>query len=69
MPRLPATGGDVPCRVRALLAPPPRPRVLPLTVLVALLVGCTVAPVTVQRSGDEMLDRAGSVAATGQDHR
>jgi hypothetical protein len=62
---LPAAGGDVPCRVRALLAPPLRPRILPLTVLLALLITSTVAAATVQHRGDQLLDRAGS-APTSQ---
>ncbi len=62
-PVLPAAGGDVPGRVRALLDPPPRPRFLPLLVLVGLLTAVTVATVTVQRSGDELLDRAGNAPA------
>ena len=62
-----AAGGDVPCRVRALLAPPPRPRILPLTVLLALLITCTVAAATVQHRGDQLLDRAG--AAPTAEHR
>src|SRR5256714_1727507 len=56
---LPATGGDVPGRVRALLEPPPRPRVVPLAVLSALLVATTLAAGTVQRRGDALLDQAG----------
>ncbi|OLE30537.1 MAG: hypothetical protein AUG44_01010, partial [Actinobacteria bacterium 13_1_20CM_3_71_11] len=57
---LPATGGDVPGRVRALLEPAPRPRVVPLAVLAALLVATTLAAGTVQRRGDELLDQAGT---------
>ena len=57
---LPATGGDVPGRVRALLEPPLRPRVVPLAVLAALLVATTLAAGTVQRRGDELLDQAGT---------
>jgi hypothetical protein len=56
-----ATGGDVPCRVRALLEPPPRPRVLPLTVLLALLVAGSAADATMERQGDRFLDNAGNV--------
>ncbi len=55
-----ATGGDVPGRVRALLGPPPRPRVVPLAVLVVLLVATTIAAGTVQRRGDQLLDHAGT---------
>jgi hypothetical protein len=61
---LPAAGGDVPGRVRALLGPPPRPRVVPLAVLAALLVGTTLAAGTVQRRGDELLDQAGTGGPT-----
>ena len=64
---LTAVGGDVPERVRALLEPPPRPRVIPLAVLVVLLVATTVATGTVQRRGDQLLDQAGT--ATVAHHR
>jgi Zn-dependent protease with chaperone function len=57
---LTAVGGDVPGRVRALLEPAPRPRVIPLAVLIALLVATTGAAGTVQRRGDELLDHAGT---------
>jgi Zn-dependent protease with chaperone function len=63
-----AVGGDVPERVRALLEPPPRPRVVPLAVLVVLLVATTVAAGAVQRRGDQLLDQA-SGAATVARHR
>ncbi|GAA5185608.1 hypothetical protein GCM10023322_29980 [Rugosimonospora acidiphila] len=59
----PAAGGNVPCRVRALLEPPPRPRVLPLTLVLALVLAGTVADATAERRDDQLLDRAGSVAA------
>ncbi|OLB73498.1 MAG: hypothetical protein AUI14_26030 [Actinobacteria bacterium 13_2_20CM_2_71_6] len=62
--RLAAAGGDVPERVRALLLPPPRPRVIPLAILIALLVATTVAAGTVQRRGDELLDQAGTGSST-----
>jgi Zn-dependent protease with chaperone function len=62
--RLAATGGDVPGRVRALLDPPPRPRVFPLAVLLALLITSTVAATTVQRRGDELLDQAGTATVS-----
>jgi Zn-dependent protease with chaperone function len=62
-----ATGGSVPCRVRALLEPPPRLRILPLalplTLLAVLLVAGTVADARVERGDDRLLDRAGTVAA------
>jgi Zn-dependent protease with chaperone function len=63
-----ATGGDVPGRVRALLGPPPRPRVVPLAVLVVLLVATTVAAGTVQRRGDQLLDQAGTNNGTSVSH-
>ena len=66
---LPALGGDVPVRVRALLQPPPRPRVVPLAVLVALLLAATGAAGTVQRRGDELLDRAGTPTSAVVHHR
>jgi hypothetical protein len=65
---LAAAGGDVPCRVRALLAPPPRPRILPLTVLLAVLITSTVAAATVQHRGDQLLDRAGAVPNSQPTH-
>jgi Zn-dependent protease with chaperone function len=65
---LPATGGDVPGRVRALLEPPPRPRVAPLAILAALLVATTIAAGTVQHRGDELLDQATPGTATASRH-
>jgi Zn-dependent protease with chaperone function len=65
---LPAVGGDVPDRIRALLEPPPRPRFIPLIVLVALLVTATAAAGTVQRRGDELLDHAGTGASAVAHH-
>jgi Zn-dependent protease with chaperone function len=64
--RLAATGGDVPGRVCALLDPPPRPRIVPLAILLALLVTSTVAAGTVQRRGDELLDQAGTTTTVSQ---
>jgi hypothetical protein len=53
-----ATGADVPQRVRALLAPPPRRRPLVLAALAVLLVGGTLATVAVERSADQLFDHA-----------
>ncbi len=64
-----AAGGDVPRRVRALLDPPPRPRVVPLAVLLALLLTSTLAAMTVQRRGDALLDRATAAAPAARDAR
>jgi len=66
---LPAVGGDVPGRVRALLEPPPRPRVVPLAVLIVLLVASTGAAGTVQRRGDELLGHAGTGTSAVVHHR
>jgi hypothetical protein len=53
-----ATGGDVPRRVRALLAPPPRQHPLALAALAGLLVAGVLATVAVERSGDRLFDQA-----------
>jgi Zn-dependent protease with chaperone function len=53
-----ATGADVPLRVRALLAPPPRRRPLALAALAVLLAAGTLATVAVERSGDQLFDHA-----------
>jgi Peptidase family M48 len=53
-----ATGGDVPGRVRALLAPPPRRRPLALAVLAVLLLAGALATVAVERSSDSLFDHA-----------
>ncbi len=63
---LPATGGDVPGRVRALLEPPPRAQVVPLAILALLLVATTVAAGTVQHRGDQLLDRASPAASVSK---
>ncbi len=60
-----ATGGDVPQRVRALLAPPQPRRPLAQTGMATLLVAGTLATAVVQHSGDELFDRA---AAPGTRH-
>ncbi len=59
-------GDDVPARVRALLEPPPRPRVVPVTILGALLLATTVAAGTVQHRGDQLLDNAGTAPGVHQ---
>jgi hypothetical protein len=53
-----ATGGDVPGRVRALLAPPPRRRPLALVVLAALLAAGALATVAVEQTSDRLFDHA-----------
>lgn len=62
--RLAATGGDVPARVRALLAPPPPRRpgiVIALCALVGVLAVTTIA---VQFDGDELFTHAGQLPST-----
>ena len=54
-----AAGGDVPLRVRAMLAPPPRRRPLACMALAVLLVAGTVATVAVEQTGDQVFDDAG----------
>jgi Zn-dependent protease with chaperone function len=63
---LPATGGDVPGRVRALLEPAPRARLVPMAILTALLIATTVAAGTVQHRGDVLLDQASPGGTTTQ---
>lgn len=53
-----ATGGDVPERVRALLAPPPRRRPLALAALAVLLVAGALATVAVEQTSDRLFDHA-----------
>jgi hypothetical protein len=53
-----ATGGDVPGRVRALLAPPPRRRPLVLAALAVLLVAGALATVAVEQTSDRLFDHA-----------
>ncbi|HEX9336465.1 MAG TPA: hypothetical protein VF892_11295, partial [Pseudonocardiaceae bacterium] len=53
-----ATGADVPRRVRALLAPPPRRRPMALAALTVLLVAGALATVAVEQSGDQLFDHA-----------
>jgi Zn-dependent protease with chaperone function len=53
-----ATGGDVPGRVRALLAPPPRRRPLTLAAVAVLLVAGALATVAVEQTSDRLFDHA-----------
>lgn len=61
-------GSDVPARVRALLAPPPRWRALPCLALAGLLVMAAVGAGTAERRGDGILDRASTAAHHSKDH-
>lgn len=56
---LAATGGDVPDRVRALLAPPPPARPASMAVLAALLMVMSAATVMVQHRGEQLFEHAG----------
>ncbi|WP_163568935.1 M56 family metallopeptidase [Fodinicola feengrottensis] len=58
-PGLAAAGGHVPRRVRALLAPPPRRRPILLGTVIVLLACTAAATIAVERSGDQIFDRAG----------
>ncbi len=56
---LAATGGDVPARVRALMAAPPRRRPACVAVLAALLMVLSAATVMVQHRGEQLFEHAG----------
>ncbi|GID15822.1 M56 family metallopeptidase [Actinocatenispora rupis] len=58
-----ATGGLVPQRVRALLAPPPRSRPLLAVTLVLVLLAGAVGAVGVERAGDSLFDHASVATA------
>lgn len=53
-----ATGGNVPDRVRALLAPPPPRRPAVVASLVALLIATGLATTAVQHTGEELFEQA-----------
>ncbi|MGW4566506.1 M56 family metallopeptidase [Streptomyces sp. NPDC004561] len=55
---LAATGGEVPQRVRALLAPPPARRRLPLLAGAALLTVCCASLANAASDNDDMVDSA-----------
>lgn len=56
---LAAAGGDVPSRVRALLAEPPRSRPATVVVLAVLLLVLSAATVVVQHRGEQLFEYAG----------
>jgi len=60
---LAATAGDVPGRVRALMAPPPRRRPASVTVLGVLLAVLAAATVVVQHRGEQLFEYAKHHAA------
>jgi Peptidase family M48 len=51
---------DVPARVQALLAPPPRPRPGTVAALAALALTCTLAAAAVQHLGEQLFEHAGA---------
>ncbi|MFI6054566.1 M56 family metallopeptidase [Streptomyces violascens] len=55
---LAATGGEVPQRVRALLAPPPARRILPFVAGALLLTVCCVSLANAASDSDEIVDSA-----------
>jgi hypothetical protein len=56
--RLAVVSGQVPRRVNALLAPPPRRRLIPLALLVFLLAMVGAATLSVEKHADYIFDRA-----------
>ncbi|MER7925783.1 MULTISPECIES: M56 family metallopeptidase [unclassified Streptomyces] len=66
-PALAATGGAVPQRVRALLAPPPPRRALPFVAGAALLVLCCASLADAANDSEQMIETA-QVAATPSPH-
>jgi Zn-dependent protease with chaperone function len=65
---LAATGGDVPSRVRALLAPPPPPRPVSVAALAALLLVLSAATVMVQHRGEQLFEHAGRHPVAAAEH-
>jgi len=63
MPALAATGGDVPARVRALLAGPPRRRLLPAVAIAGIVALSVASSVTEQLAADTVFDRAAATSA------
>jgi Zn-dependent protease with chaperone function len=67
VPATAATGGDVPHRVRALMAAPPRRRLLPVLGMVTMLLLSVSAGISVHERTDTVFDRA-SVNHRTHDH-
>jgi Zn-dependent protease with chaperone function len=67
--RLAAVGGALPERIRALLEPPPRRRVLPAAILLSLVVISACAMVILQLRTDVLLDNASRLTACGDQDR
>ncbi|MDF2269547.1 M56 family metallopeptidase [Streptomyces coacervatus] len=63
---LAATGGAVPQRVRALLAPPPRSRALPFVGGAALLVLCCTSLASAASDSEEMIESAKHATCTAE---
>lgn len=63
VPALAATGGDVPARVRALLAGPPRRRLLPAVAIAGIVALSVACGVTEQLAADTVFDRAAATSA------
>ena len=68
-PALAATGGAVPQRVRALLAPPPPRRALPFVAGAALLVVCCLSLADAATDSEEMIETAQHVACVTTEAR
>ena len=54
---------DVPARVQALLAPPPRRRPTVAATLAALALTCTLGAAAVQHSGERLFEHAGAAVS------
>lgn len=63
-----ATGGSVPDRVRALLAPPPRVRAGHLAAALALVMAVAVTVLAVQQSGESLFESATRPASVTAPH-
>ena len=61
--------GDVPGRVQALLAPPPRRRPAALAALAALALSCVLSAAAVQQFGERLFEHAGTPAHSVQAHQ
>jgi len=66
---LAAAGGDVPTRVRALLAAPPPSRPASVAALAALLLVLSAATVMVQHRGEQLFEHAGKRPTAARHHQ
>jgi hypothetical protein len=64
-----ATGGEVPFRVQALLAPTPRPRPIVSAILAGLAATTVLATAVVQHGSETLFENAGASASHQQAQR